>query len=116
VTGMIKPSVGYWWGRTGLRLTGMYRNEDHYEYHINLGYALKDSNNVQQGINLLTSWIAGRDPGADYRYAATGVAYSLNYKGFFFELGLAHPWRDDLGNLDDDPIIPSGYWGFLYRF
>ncbi len=110
------PSIGYWWGRTGLRFTGMYLNKDHHEFHLNIGYGLYDSEKVQHSINLLTSWVAGSDPGADYRYGATGIAYSLNYRGFFLEIGLARPWRDDLGNLANDPVVPCGYWGYMYRF
>lgn len=113
---IIHPSVGYWWGSTGLRFTGMYLSKDHHEFHLNIGYGLYDSEKVQHSINLLTSWVAGSDPGADYRYVATGIAYSLNYRGFFFEIGLALPWRDDLGNLADDPVIPCGYWGYIFRF
>ena len=44
------------------------------------------------------------------------IAYGVNYKGFFLELGLALPWEDELGNLADDPVIPCGYIGYLYRF
>ena len=113
---IIHPSIGYWWGRTGLRVTGMYLDKDHHEYHVNIGYALYDSETMQHSINLLTSWVAASDPGADYRYAATGIAYSLNYKGFFFEIGLARPWRDDIGNLANDPVVPCGYWGYIHRF
>ena len=68
---------------------------------------------TQHSINLLTSWIAGSDPGADYRYGATGIAYSLNYRGIFLELGLAMPWRDDIGNLANDPVVPCGYLGYI---
>jgi hypothetical protein len=113
---IIHPSVGYWWGRTGVRFTGMYLNRDHHEYHFNIGYALSDVENVQHSVNLLTSWVAGSDPGADYKYGATGIAYSINYKGAFFELGLARPWRDDLGNLARDFVVPCGYWGYIHRF
>ncbi|MGA1825811.1 MAG: hypothetical protein ACMUIP_14240 [bacterium] len=113
---IIQPSIGYWWGRTGLRFTGMYLNKDHHEFHLNIGYELSDSEKVQHSINLLTSWVVGSDPGADYRYGATGIAYSLNYRGIFLEIGLARPWRDDLGNLAHDPVVPCGYWGYIYRF
>ena len=113
---IINPSIGYWWGRTGLRLTGMYLNKDHHEFHLNIGYQLYDSEKVQHSLNLLTSWFVGSDPGADYRFGATGIAYSLNYRGFFLEIGLATPWRDDIGNLADDPVVPCGYWGYIYRF
>ncbi|MFH1009502.1 MAG: hypothetical protein V1800_18650 [Candidatus Latescibacterota bacterium] len=112
----IVPSIGYWWGRRGLRVTGMYLDKDHHEFHLNFGYAFHDSEKVQHSINLLTSWVAGSNPGADYRYGATGVAYSLNYRGFFLEAGLARPWRDDLGNLANDPVVPCGYWGYIHRF
>lgn len=113
---LVHPSIGYWWDHTGLRLTGMYVNRDLYEFHLNIGYGLYDTQTVQHSVNLLTSWVAESDPGADYRYAATGIAYSLNYKGFFVEIGLARPWRDDLGNLANDPVVPCGYCGYIYRF
>lgn len=113
---LLQPSIGYWWGRTGVRYSGMYLHKSHHESHLNFGYQLSDSKNVQRSINLLTSWVVASDPGADYDYAATGVAYGMNYKGFFFEIGLAIPWRDELGNLDNDPVIPAGYWGYLHRF
>ncbi len=113
---IINPSIGYWWGRTGVRFSGMYLNKDLHEFHLNIGYGLYDSKKVQHSINLLTSWVVGSDPGADYRYGATGIAYGLNYRGFFLEIGLAHPWRDDLGNLANDPVVPCGYLGYIYRF
>ena len=113
---IIHPSIGYWWDRSGLRVTGMYLNKEHHEFHLNVGYRLYDSEKVQHGINLLTSWVAGSDPGANYRYGATGIAYSLNYRGIFLEIGLARPWRDDIGNLADDLVVPCGYWGYIYRF
>jgi hypothetical protein len=110
------PSAGYWLGRAGLRVTGIYLNKDRHEFHLNIGCAFHDSAKVQQSINLITSRVVGSDPGADYRYWATGVAYSLNYRGFFIEIGLARPWRDDLGNLENDPVVPCGYWGYIHRF
>jgi hypothetical protein len=113
---IIHPSIGYWWGRTGLRFTGMYLAKDHHVFHLNIGYGLYDSKKVQHSINILTSWVVGSDQGADYRYGATGIAYSLNYRGAFLEIGLARSWRDDLGNLVNDPVIPCGYWGYIYRF
>ena len=113
---IIHPSIGYWWGRTGVRFSGMYLKKDRHEFHLNIGYALYDTKKVQHSINLLTSKVAGSDPGADYEYWSTGMAYGLNYRGFFFELGLAWPWKDHLGNLADDPVIPCGYVGYMYRF
>ena len=113
---IVHPSIGYWWGQTGVRFTGMYFNKDAQEFHLNIGYALYDSKRVQHSINLLTSWVVGSDPGADYQYGATGIAYGLNYRGLFLEIGLARPWRDDLGNLANDPVVPCGYFGYIYRF
>ena len=111
-----QPNIGYWWKRMGFRFSGMYLNKDCHEYNINIGYRLYDSKKVQHSINLLTSWVVGSDPGADYKFGATGIAYSLNYRGFFLELGFARPWRDDIGNLANNPVIPCGYWGYIYRF
>ena len=113
---LIRPSIGYWWNRTGVRLSGMYLNEDFHEFQFNFGYAFYDSIKLQQSINLVTCWVVGSDPGADYRYGATGFSYSINYRGFFFELGLAMPWRDDIGNLENDPVVPCLNLGYIYRF
>lgn len=113
---LLHPSIGYWWNRRGVRLSGMYLKKDQHVFHLNFGYAVFDSEKVQHSINLLTSRISGSDPGADYRYWSTGIAYGVNFRGFFLELGLAHPWKDELGNLEDDPVIPCGYLGYIYRF
>ena len=113
---IIHPSIGYWWDQIGFRFSGMYLNSDHHEFHFNLGYGFYETEKVQHSINLLTSWVVGSDPGADYKYGATGIAYSLNYRGLFLEIGLAHPWRDDIGNLANDPVVPCGYFGYIYRF
>ncbi len=113
---LIQPSIGYWWDRAGLRFSGIYLNEEQNEFHLNIGYKLVDSEKVQHCINLLTSWVAGSDLGADYKYGATGITYSLNYRGLFLEIGLALPWRDFLGNLENDLVVPCGYWGYIYRF
>jgi len=113
---IIHPSIGYWQGRKGVRFSGMYLGKDHHEFHLNIGCALYDSDKVQHSINFLTSWVAGSDPGADYKYGASGIAYSINYRGFFLEAGLARPWRDDIGNLADDFVVPCGYFGYIYRF
>ncbi|MDH5464150.1 MAG: hypothetical protein OEW60_00900 [Thiovulaceae bacterium] len=115
-TMLLQPTVGYWWGDYGVRVTGMYQDEAHNEYHLNIGYLLSDDGDVQHAVNLLTSWIVGSDAGANYDYAATGIAYSINYYGFFVELGLAIPWRDNLGNLANDPVVPCGKFGYIYRF
>lgn len=94
----------------------MYLDREHYEYDFNIGYELADTQKVQHSINLLTSWVATRDPGADYRYAASGIAYGVNYHGIFAELGLAVPWRDEIGNLANEPVVPCGYFGYIHRF
>ncbi len=109
-------SMGYWWERKGVRVSGMYLNKKRNEFHLNLGYAHVETKRVQRSINVLTSWVVGSDPGADYEYAATGIAYGINYKGFFLELGLGIPWKDDIGNLEGDLVIPIGYLGYIHRF
>ena len=110
------PSIGYWWGQYGLRFSGINHGRDEHEYHLNIGYVLSNINNIQHSINLITSRVVGSDPGADYNFNATGIAYGINYKGFFFELGLAIPWNDKIGNLENDPVVPAGYFGYIHRF
>ena len=118
---LISPNLGYWFGRMGVRLSGMYLGEDHQEAHLNLGYKWSDTMKTQHSINLLMGKIVGSDPGADYDYTYLGVAYGLNfsiigYRGFFFELGMAKVLDDNLGNLADDPFVPCGSIGYMYRF
>ena len=112
----LHPAVGYWWDRIGVRFSGMYKSKNDREYHLNFGYVLSDTGEMQHSLNLLTSRVVGSDPGADYDFAATGIAYGLNYKGFFLEVGLGIPWRDELGNVKDDPVVPVGYLGYIHQF
>ena len=118
---LISPNLGHWFGRVGIRLSGMYLGEDHQEAHLNVGYKWSDTARTQHSINLLTGKIVGSDPGADYDYTYLGIAYGLNfsikgYRGFFFELGMAKVLDDNLGNLADDPFVPCGSLGYMYRF
>jgi len=118
---MIMPALGYWFGPVGVRVTGMYLGDDHNEFHLNLRYKFSDNENTQQSINLLTERIVGSDPGADYHYTCLGVAYGLNfsikgYRGFFIEMGMAKVLHDNLGNLQNDPFVPCGTFGYIYRF
>ena len=118
---LISPNLGYWFGPMGVRFSGMYIGEEHNEAHLNLGYKWSDTAKTQHSINLLMGKIVGSDPGADYDYTYLGVAYGLNftikgYRGFFFELGMAKVLDDNLGNLADDPFVPCGSFGYMYRF
>lgn len=88
---------------------------------LNLGFKLSDNEKTQQSINLLAGRYVGSDPGADYDFAYTGIAYGLNfsilgYRGLFLELGIARILQDNLGNLADDPFVPSANIGYIYRF
>lgn len=76
---LISPNFGYWFGPIGIRLSGMYLNENHNEAHFNLGFKFSDNEKTQQSINLLSGLIVGSDPGADYNYTYLGVAYGLNF-------------------------------------
>ena len=112
---------GYWFGPIGIRLSGIYRNENYNEAHLNLGYKFSDNEKTQKSINLLSGSIIGSDRGADYNYTYLGVAYGLNfsikqYRGFFIEIGMAKVLHDHLGNLKDDPFVPCGTFGYIYRF
>jgi len=113
---LFRPSIGYWWNHAGVRFTGMYLNKDLHEFQFNFGYAFYDKVKLQQSINFVTCWVVGSDAGADYRYGASGLSYSINYRGLFFEFGLAMPWRDDIGNLENDLVVPCLNLGYIYRF
>ena len=114
-------NLGYWYKRTGLRLSQYYLNETRNGMMLNLGYKLSDTEKTQTSINLLAARYVGSDPGADYDFAYAGIAYGLNfsilgYRGFFIELGIATVLQDNLGNLADDPFVPCSNIGYIYRF
>lgn len=114
-------NLGYWYNRTGLRLSQFYLSETRNHMMLNIGYKLSDTPKTQHSINLLAGRYVGSDPGADYDYAYAGIAYGLNFsilgcRGFFGELGLAKVLQDNLGNLADDPFVPCANIGFIYRF
>jgi len=114
-------NLGYWYKRTGLRLSHYYLSKTHNEMMLNLGYKLSDNEKTQQSINLLAGRFVGSDPGADYDYAYIGIVYGLNisilgYQGFFLELGMAKVLQDNLGNLANDPFVPCANIGYIYRF
>ncbi len=118
---LITPALGYWFSAIGIRLSGMYVKRDLNELHLNVGYKLSDNEKTQHAINILASKIVGSDPGADYDYSQIGLAYSMNFsimghRGFFFELGLGGVVDDNLGNVEDEPFVPCGSFGYIYRF
>lgn len=113
---LVQPTFGWWFGRAGIRAGGMFYGSDNYRYFFNLAWAFFDKPNLQQSVNILTSHTVGSDPGADYDFWSTGIAYGINFYGFFLELGIGIPWRDNLGNVKDDPVVPCGCLGYLYQF
>jgi hypothetical protein len=120
LTNIINPAFGYYFGKYGIRVAGMYLKKDRNELHINLGYKIKDNKSKQRSINILLSKVKGYDPGTDYDFTSLGVAYSWNtlfgIQGLFAELGLAKVLQDNLGNVKDEPFVPCGYIGYIYRF
>ncbi len=117
---IISPALGYWFGPYGVRVSGMYSNEELYEFHLNLGFKRLDNEKKQRSINILLSRIKGFDPGADYDSTSLGVAFSWNslfgVRGLFGEFGMAKVLDDNLGNVKDEFLVPCGYIGYMYRF
>ena len=118
---IMNPTLGYWFGSFGVRVTGMYLSDDHNEFHLTLRYKFSDNQKTQHSINLSSARIVGSDPGADYHYTCLGVTYGLNfsiigYRGFFVEMGMARVLDDNLGNVKDGSFVPYGSFGYIYRF
>ncbi|MFC1619664.1 hypothetical protein ACFL45_06935 [Candidatus Neomarinimicrobiota bacterium] len=117
---IVSPAFGYWFGPYGVRISGMYVEEDLYEFHLNLAYKRLDNEKKQRSINILLSRIEGSDPGADYDYTSLGVAYSWNsllgVRGLFAELGMAKVIQDNLGNVIDEFLVPCVHIGYIHRF
>lgn len=114
--GLLNLTLGLWYGPVGIRVSGMYWRSDAHQFTLSLGYALSDTPTFHHCIGLTTSRVAHEDPGARYRYWATGLSYSVTYRGVFLELGLLHPWNDEVGNLQNTPVVPHGAIGYLHRF
>ncbi len=113
-------NLGYWFNRYGFRLSQYYLNNTHNRMTFNIGYKLSDNEKTQKSINILAGKYMGSDPGADYDYAYAGIAYGLNFSilgfhGLFLEIGIAKVLEDNLGNLDDDPFVPCGHFGYIHR-
>ena len=117
---LFSPALGYWFGPYGVRVSGMYSNEELYELHLNLGFKRLDNVKKQRSINILLSRVVGFDPGADYDFTSLGIAYSWNslfgVRGLFVEFGMAKVLDDNLGNVKDEFLVPCGYFGYMYRF
>jgi len=118
---IMSPTAGYWFGPVGVKVAGMYLGDDRNEFHLNLRYKFSDNEKTQHSINLVSEKIVGSDPGADYDFTCLGLAYGLNfsikgYGGFYIEMGMAKVLHDNLGNLENDPFVPCGTFGYIYRF
>jgi hypothetical protein len=110
-------TLGYWFGHIGARITGGYIADDSNDVRFDLGYKFFDNGRWRHATHLVVGRTEGSDPGADYNYAYVGLAYELNYRGFYVELGLGKDFVDRIGNLDKDPVVPVGtLLGYLYQF
>lgn len=109
-------NLGYWFGNLGARVAGGYLAHDRNDVRLDLGYKFIDTGRWRHAAHLVVGQTEGSDPGADYNYSYVGLAYELNYRGFFAELGLGKDFVDRIGNLDGDPVIPVGTLGYLYPF
>ena len=110
-------TLGYWFGHIGARISGGYIADDSNDLKIDLGYKIIDNGRWRHSAHLVLGQTEGSDPGADYNYSYAGVAYELNYRGLYVELGLGKDFIDRIGNLDGDPVIPVGtLLGYLYQF
>jgi hypothetical protein len=50
---IISPAFGYWFGPYGVRVSGMYLEEDLNEFHLNLGYKRLDNERKQRRRDLM---------------------------------------------------------------
>ncbi|MBT5269665.1 MAG: hypothetical protein HOG80_08420 [Candidatus Marinimicrobia bacterium] len=117
---IISPAFGYWFGPYGIRVSGMYYEEDLNAFHLNLGYKRFDDEKKQRSINILLSRFEGSDAGANYDYTSLGATYSWNsifgIRGLFVELGMAKVLHDNIGNVTDEFLVPCGYIGYIHRY
>lgn len=112
----------YWWGRTGLKLAGMYFDSIH-GAEVGLSYKLSESFRHSNHLNMYYGGMTTKDDTGnfntttrefeqssdDMRYLA--FTYTYAYKRFFIEPG----YRIGRGDFSDDTGF---HWslGFRYRF
>jgi hypothetical protein len=114
---IVKPTLGYWCRSFGVRIGGGYLSGNRHDLRLDLGYKFGDDGRWRHAAHLVVGQTKGSDPGADYDYSYAGLAYELNYRGFYLELGLGKDFVDRVGNLDGDPVVPVGtLLGYLYQF
>ena len=73
--------AGYWLGPIGIRMTGMYLGSTDAGVQLNLGYKFIDNEKNRHSWGILLGWM--------YDAGYAGIAYHLNYRSFFAELGWA---------------------------
>ena len=111
------PLLGVWLGHLGVHVSGSYLASDRYDMFADVGLKFVDNGRWRHAVHVIVGQTRGSDPGADYDYAYAGLAYELNFRGLFIELGLGKDFVDRLGNLEDDPVIPVGtLLGYAYQF
>ena len=108
----INALVGYCYNPVGVRLTGMYSNENMNGIHLALVYMVSEGEKSSHHVGIALG--RSQDPGCDYYYS--GPVYDYYYKHFFLEAGggkILHVNRGDFSSLPYWIILQIGY---VHRF
>lgn len=77
-------AIGKWLGRFGLRVSGGTLGKPVNGIQINLGYKLSDNTDRSHSL----AFMGGNSQAEARHWTYAGVAYNLNWGGFFLEVGL----------------------------
>jgi len=117
----INIDVGYWYSHVGIRLSGGYwdwlNSKFGYGYQCNINYKLLDNKTWLHNLGLIigrseSGPVSLEEPCCDWTYV--GLAYDLNYKGFFLEVQLQKPIEIRRGSFRE--IVPLFQLGYIRRF
>ncbi|MEO1259947.1 MAG: hypothetical protein AAFZ15_14230 [Bacteroidota bacterium] len=123
--GILNFNIGHWFGRTGVRVSGMYYGEDFAGIQLHVGYKLSDNNRQRHSVGFsygrmgsLANEGGGLGyAGLVYNYTGPALAIKRRHHAFFAEIGYGRYF--ETGNEGADGVASFGpilQVGFLHRF
>ena len=103
---------GYWFEPVGLRLSGMYLNNNTNGLQINLGYKVSEKLEKRHIIGL--AFGKSQDQGSDYYYL--GPTYDFYKNKFFLEAGISKIMHVNRGDFSSLPFWIIFQIGYVYNF
>lgn len=122
--GIINFNVGHWFGRTGVRFSGMFYNEHFAGMELHVGYKLFDNNRQRNSIGFSYGRLGSTVDdggigyaGLVYNYTGPPLAIRKRHHGWFVAVGYGRYFQTGNESFRDNgsfgPILQIGY---MHRF